>query len=171
MSLMLILVRALVWGSAFVAFVLVFLPSQVLDASRLSRHGSLGPVRIAGMLLAVAGVVPMAWSFLSFVFRGRGTPAPFDPPRLLVVEGPYRYVRNPMYLGAILSLLGAALFYGSPWLLAYTAAFALWAHLFVVRYEEPRLRRTFGDDYAAYTRRVDRWLPRRPTRGGREAVG
>lgn len=164
---MLILVRALVWGSAFVAFVLVFLPAQVLDASGLSRPGSLGSLQVIGALLAAAGVVPMAWSFLSFVFRGRGTPAPFDPPRLLVVDGPYRYVRNPMYLGAILSLLGVALFSVSPWLLAYTAAFVLWAHLFVVGYEEPRLRRSFGDDYAAYAARVHRWLPRTPAGTGR----
>ena len=167
---MLILLRALVWGSAFVAFVLVVLPAQVLDASGLSRPGSLGPMQVTGAILAAAGVVPMMWSFLSFVFRGRGTPAPFDPPRLLVVDGPYRYVRNPMYLGAILSLLGAALYYGSPWLLAYVAAFVLWAHLFVVGYEEPRLRRTFGDDYAAYAGRVQRWLPRRPAGAGGDAA-
>jgi protein-S-isoprenylcysteine O-methyltransferase Ste14 len=146
----------------FVAFVLVYLPARTLSWSGLVRPDARAPARWIGGAMVLAGIAPMAWSFLSFVFRGRGTPAPFDPPRLLVVDGPYRYVRNPMYLGAILSLLGAALYYASPWLAAYAAAFALWAHLFVRFYEEPRLRRAFGDDYAAYAARVRRWLPGRP---------
>ncbi len=158
-----ILVRALTWGSAFVALVLVWLPARMVAWSGVERPPSFGPLEWLGGALALLGIVPMAWSFLAFVFRGRGTPAPFDPPRRLVVSGPYRFVRNPMYLGATLSLLGAALFYSSPWLLAYVGAFTLWAHLFVVLYEEPRLRRTFGDEYAAYAARVRRWLPGRPS--------
>jgi protein-S-isoprenylcysteine O-methyltransferase Ste14 len=109
----------------------------------------------------VSGAALAVWCILSFAFLGRGTPAPFDPPRRLVLRGPYRYVRNPMYLGAALALAGAALFYRSGALLAYTGAFLLVMHAFVVWYEEPTLRRTFGESYEAYRRQVRRWLPSR----------
>ena len=159
---MFILVRALVYGSAFVGFVLVFLPARAVEWTGASAPPAPGVLQWTGGALVLVGIVPMAWSFLAFVFRGRGTPAPFDPPRALVVDGPYGFVRNPMYLGAILSLAGAAVYYRSFGLTAYAAGFVAWAHLFVVFYEEPRLRRTFGEGYAAYCRSVDRWLPRRP---------
>ena len=168
---MLILVRAVVYGSVFVALVLVYLPGRMLAWSGVERPPAMGPSQWIGGALVLVGIVPMAWSFLSFVFRGRGTAAPFDPPRLLVVSGPYRYVRNPMYLGAMTSLLGAAVHYRSDGLLAYLAVFVLWAHLFVVGYEEPRLRRAFGDAYAAYSMSVRRWLPGRPRGGGARPPG
>lgn len=159
---MLILIRALVYGSAFVGFILVFLPGQVAEWTGAATPTAAGPVQWAGAALVLLGIVPMAWSFLAFVFKGRGTPAPFDPPRKLVVDGPYRFVRNPMYLGAILSLAGAAAYYRSLGLATYVVAFTLWAHLFVVYFEEPRLRKAFGDEYTAYCGRVRRWLPRIP---------
>jgi len=93
---------------------------------------------------------------------GRGTPAVFDPPLRLVVRGPYRFVRNPMYLGAGLALGGAALLYRSIPLLLYGAGFLIATHLFVVFYEEPHLTRMFGLEYRAYRDRVRRWLPRLP---------
>ena len=99
------------------------------------------------------------WCVFAFVRIGKGTPAPFDPPRRLVVRGPYRFVRNPMYIGGGLALGGAALFYESASLLAYAAAFLLAAHFFVVVYEEPTLRRGFGAEYEAYCQRVRRWRP------------
>jgi protein-S-isoprenylcysteine O-methyltransferase Ste14 len=92
----------------------------------------------------------------TFVFIGKGTPAPFDPPRKLVVRGPYRFVRNPMYIGAGITLAGAALYYQSLPLLGYTGLFFLITHLFVVLYEELTVRRTFGEEYEAYFRRVSR---------------
>ena len=98
---------------------------------------------------------------LTFAFIGKGTPAPFDPPRRLVVQGPYRIVRNPMYMGAGMALGGAALFYRSSALAAYVVLFLLVTHLFVVWYEEPTLRGLFGAEYDAYCRRVRRWGPRR----------
>jgi protein-S-isoprenylcysteine O-methyltransferase Ste14 len=76
-----------------------------------------------------------------------------------VIRGPYRYVRNPMYVGAALALAGAAPFYKSLPLLAYDVAFLLACHLFVLAYEEPTLRRTFGADYEVYCQRVNRWWP------------
>ena len=111
------------------------------------------------MLIGALGAALALWCIFTFASLGRGTPAPFDPPRRLVIRGPYRFVRNPMYIGAGLALAGAALFCQSLPLLSYTVVFFLVAHLFVLWYEEPTLRRTFGQEYDAYTERVRRWWP------------
>lgn len=100
------------------------------------------------------------WCILTFVILGKGTPAPFDPPRRLVVRGPYRIVRNPMYIGAVIALAGAALFYKSIPLLSYAGVFGIISHVFVVFYEEPTLRGTFGNDYEVYCGHVRRWWPK-----------
>ena len=105
-----------------------------------------------GGLLAVACV-------LTFATLGRGTPAPFDPPRRLAIRGPYAIIHNPMYVGAAVALGGASLYYGSWALLAYDVAFLVATHLLVVLYEEPTLRRSFGADYDAYRASVGRWWP------------
>ena len=104
----------------------------------------------------------MLSSILAFVFVGKGTPAPFDPPRRLVTIGPFRAVRNPIYIGALLGIAGAALYYGSIGLILYALALALAFHVLVLFYEEPVLRRSFGSEYQAYCQRVPRWLPHRP---------
>jgi len=116
--------------------------------------------QIAGMFIGAIGAALAIWCVLAFALVGRGTPAPFDPPRKLVVRGPYKYVRNPMYLGAALALAGAALFYQSVSLWIYTAAFLILMHLFVILYEEPTLRRSFGEEYESYCKQVRRWLPK-----------
>jgi protein-S-isoprenylcysteine O-methyltransferase Ste14 len=155
------LFRGLVYASVFVGFVLVFLPARILEGAGVSRPPGIGVPQVAGMGLTLVGAALVIWCVVSFALAGRGTPAPFDPPRRLVVSGPYRYVRNPMYIGAGLALLGASLFYGSAALLGFTAFFALVTHSFVILYEEPVLSRTFGPEYDAYRTRVRRWLPRR----------
>jgi protein-S-isoprenylcysteine O-methyltransferase Ste14 len=111
------------------------------------------------MLAAAIGAALAVWCVLTFALLGKGTPAPFDPPRRLVVRGPYQFVRNPMYLGAATALAGAALFYQSAALAGYGGAFLLMTHVFVVGYEEPTLRTTFGDEYSRYCRQVGRWWP------------
>jgi protein-S-isoprenylcysteine O-methyltransferase Ste14 len=115
--------------------------------------------QVAGAAIAIAGGVVALWCVLTFAVDGRGTPAPFDPPRRLVTSGPYAFVRNPMYVGAGLALAGAALFYESLPLLGYAALLGVIAHLFVLRYEEPTLRRMFSAEYEVYCRRVSRWWP------------
>jgi protein-S-isoprenylcysteine O-methyltransferase Ste14 len=120
-----------------------------------------GPLWIAGIAIAAAGAALALWCVLTFAFVGKGTPAPFDPPRRLVVRGPYRHVRNPMYSGAGTALAGAALCYQSLALFGYTGLFLLITHLFVLWYEEPTLRRLFGAEYESYCLHVSRWWPRR----------
>jgi protein-S-isoprenylcysteine O-methyltransferase Ste14 len=123
-------------------------------------------LRPVGAVLALVGLIGLAESFSRFAIKGRGTPAPVMPPTRLVVTGLYRYVRNPMYVAVLWIVVGQALLFGSPPLLAYAAVVWLAVHLFVQLYEEPALRARFGEDYAAYTAAVRRWRPRlRPWRG------
>jgi protein-S-isoprenylcysteine O-methyltransferase Ste14 len=151
--------RAITYSTLFIGFVLVFLPAQFLAGAGVARPAGRSAPQLAGMLIGAAGAAVAVWCILTFALVGRGTPAPFDPPRLLVARGPYRYVRNPMYLGAGLALAGAAMFYEAAVLWSYAIGFLLVMHLFVVLYEEPTLRRTFGGPYEKYCRRVHRWWP------------
>jgi len=157
---MFILIRAIVYATAFIGFFLIAIPARVIAWSGLSRPEDFGVAQAAGLAAVVLGALLVAGCILTFVFIGRGTQAPFDPPRRLVARGPYRVVRNPMYVGAALAMSGAALFYRSWPLMAYVAVFLAVMHLFVVVYEEPTLRDTFGDAYAAYCANVGRWVPR-----------
>ncbi len=157
------LIRALTYVTAFVGLVLVFLPSRMLAEAGITRPAEAGASQIGGLLVTATGGSLLVWCVLTFAFIGKGTPVPFDPPRRLVVRGPYRFVRNPMAIGAGITLAGAALFYESLPLLAFTGIFVVVVHLFVVVYEEPVLQRTFGEEYAAYSGSVRRWWPRLPT--------
>ena len=156
-----IFARAATYASLFIGLLLIFLPNRILSSTGIVPPSTMGAWQIAGMLLGASGAALALACILTFVFVGRGTPAPFDPPRRLVVQGPYRVVRNPMYLGAGLALAGAALFYRSIPLLGYAGLFLLITHVFVVVYEEPTLRQTFERDYDAYCRRTGRWWPKR----------
>jgi len=155
-----IFVRALTYATLFVSLVLVFLPAQVLSWSGAVRPLTIGGLQITGLVAAASGAFLALWCILTFVVVGQGTPAPFDPPQRLVVQGPYRVVRNPMYLGAGLAVAGAALFYQSLPLVGYAGMFWLATHVFVIVYEEPTLRQTFGAEYESYCKQVHRWWPR-----------
>jgi protein-S-isoprenylcysteine O-methyltransferase Ste14 len=157
---MFVLARAVTYSALFIGL-LIFLPDRIVASTGIMPPAANGAWQVAGMLLGASGAALALTCILTFVFIGRGTPAPFDPPRRLVVQGPYRLIRNPMYVGAGLALAGAALFYQSIPLLGYAGLFVAITHLFVVLYEEATLRRTFTRDYEAYCRRVGRWWPKR----------
>jgi protein-S-isoprenylcysteine O-methyltransferase Ste14 len=122
-----------------------------------------GPLALALAVLALGAAI-YAWCVWDFASFGRGTPAPVDAPKKLVVRGLYRYTRNPMYVGVLTVILGWALLFRAAGLGLYAAAVATCFHLFVVLYEERHLRAVFGAQYEAYCARVSRWLPR-PRRG------
>ena len=125
------------------------------------------PFRAIGVLLIAAGIPVVLESFARFALEGRGTPAPIFPTQRLIVKGFYRYVRNPMYAAVTSIILGQALLLGDPHLLTYAAIPWLAAHIFVLTYEEPTLRRSFGAEYKTYCAHVPRWIPRvTPWRGG-----
>jgi protein-S-isoprenylcysteine O-methyltransferase Ste14 len=155
-----VLARAATYATLFIGLGLVFVPGRILASSAVVRPAGLGVAQVAGIAVAPAGGALALWGIAAFALVGKGTPAPFDPPRKLVVQGPYRYVRNPLYIGAALALSGAALFYGSIPMWGYVGLFVLVTHGLVAWYEEPILERLFGDDYRAYGARVRRWLPR-----------
>ena len=115
---------------------------------------------VLGGLLIALGAGVLVHAFIRFVVEGRGTPAPIAPTERLVVGGLYRYVRNPMYLAVLATIVGQALFFGSPSLLRYAAAFWLVVATFVRSYEEPTLSARYGAPYAAYRRAVPAWMPR-----------
>lgn len=119
-------------------------------------------MRAVGFGVAVAGATLAAACIASFVTVGRGTPAPFDPPREFVASGPYRYVRNPMYLGAAAVILGAGLILSSPSILLLALVFLVTMHLLVILYEEPTLANKFGTSYPRYRSFVHRWRFQKP---------
>ena len=122
------------------------------------------PLRVVGVGLLAVGAVVLVQAFARFVLEGVGTPAPVAPPEHLVVGGLYRYVRNPIYLALEAIIVGQALALGRPVLLLYAACFGLAVAAFVHWYEEPTLRRRFGEQYEAYRRAVPAWCPRRAPR-------
>jgi protein-S-isoprenylcysteine O-methyltransferase Ste14 len=158
---MFVLARAVTYATVFVSLLLVLLPGRILAWSGIAKPTGIGAVEVIGIVVGAVGGAVALWCIIAFAVIGKGTPAPFDPPRRLVDSGPYRYVRNPMYLGGALALGGAAVYYRSMPLAGYLLLFAVATHCFVVWYEEPTLSRLFGGDYQAYRSRVHRWLPRK----------
>jgi protein-S-isoprenylcysteine O-methyltransferase Ste14 len=114
----------------------------------------------AGSVFVAIGVAVLGHAFVRYVAEGLGTPAPVAPTDRLVVGGPYRYVRNPMYLAVVATIIGQALILGQSVLLVYTGAVAAAMGAFAHGFEEPFLTDRFGDDYLAYRRAVPAWRPR-----------
>jgi len=120
-------------------------------------------LRVAGVVVTAAGAAFLIHSFVRFVVEGLGTPAPVAPPERLVVGGIYRWVRNPMYVAVVATILGQALLLGRSVLVEWALVFWGATAAFVHWYEEPNLRRRFGADYEQYLRTVPGWLPRKPS--------
>ena len=117
-------------------------------------------LRVLGAVLVVAGLPVLLESIVRFVRKGRGTLTPAVPTEHLVVSGLYRYVRNPMYVAVVTMIVGQGLLFGSVPVLVWAAALWIVFTAFVMLYEEPTLRRTFGAEYEAYCSQVRRWVPR-----------
>jgi protein-S-isoprenylcysteine O-methyltransferase Ste14 len=118
-------------------------------------------VVLIGAALIAAGLAIWVWTVRLFIRIGKGTLAPWDPTRHLVVEGPYRRMRNPMITAVLAVLVGEAALFGSPALLVWCALFLGINWIYFVVSEEPGLEHRFGDDYRTYRRNVPRWIPRR----------
>ena len=140
--------------------VTVYIPYRLLSSADSAQRLQLGAFRYFGVIMILIGAAIYLRCAWDFTFTGRGTPAPIDPPKELVARGLYRFVRNPMYFGVLLALLGEAWLFRSGALLVYALIVFTWQHLFVVFYEEPALRRKFGESYSDYLARTPRWIPR-----------
>ncbi|NBA85933.1 isoprenylcysteine carboxyl methyltransferase [Emticicia sp. CRIBPO] len=119
------------------------------------------PVRIhekTGLFLFISGLIVMLICIFNFAVKGRGTLSPADPTKKLVLEGLYRYSRNPMYVGVMMILIGESVYTGSFSLLVYSLVILAAFHLFIVFREEPRLQRDFGEEYTEYSQKVRRWI-------------
>jgi len=136
----------------------VWIPWWILNRG----GGTPAPVAWPAVSLIAIGVALYLWCLWIFAIVGRGTPGPWDAPRRLVAVGPYRWVRNPIYIAALLVVIGEAWLFLSLALLVYAVALATGFHLFVIGYEEPRLRQRFGVAYTDYVRTVPRWIARPP---------
>jgi protein-S-isoprenylcysteine O-methyltransferase Ste14 len=134
-----------------------YMPYRILLASGGVDFPALRLASVAASVLALIGVIVLLRCVWDFFARGKGTLAPIDPPRHLVVSGLYRYTRNPMYNGVLAVLLGEAWFFGSTSILEYAAYVLIFFHLFVVFYEEPVLSEQFHESYRTYRKAVPRW--------------
>jgi protein-S-isoprenylcysteine O-methyltransferase Ste14 len=134
--------------------VAVYLPLSIAP-----RTGARSDAVLIAVPLLLIGAAIYAWCVWDFATFGRGTPAPIDAPKKLVVRGLYRWTRNPIYIGVLTAIFGWAVLFQSLRIAQYAIVVGVFFHLFVVFYEEPTLADLFGAEYAAYCSRVQRWLP------------
>jgi len=162
---MLLLLRSIFFTFLLTGTVTVLIPYWIIlssDAGISSDHSALRYFGLPPIAIGASGLLWCIWEFFS---EGRGTLAPVDPPRHLVVRGLYRYVRNPMYVAVVMILIGESILFMSTRVLVEAVVFFVSAYLFVVFYEEPILRMQFGESYERYCRQVGRWIPRPQSRG------
>ena len=153
---MLLLLKNLLFTVLVPGSVGVYAPLLIIG----DRPAASGAAFAAGCLLLLLGACIYSWCVWDFASFGRGTPAPIDAPKKLIVRGLYRYTRNPMYVGVLTVVLGWAILFRAANLLLYALILGPCFHLFIVLYEERHLVRVFGSQYEAYRSRVGRWLPR-----------
>jgi protein-S-isoprenylcysteine O-methyltransferase Ste14 len=152
-------IRAVIFIALVPGAVVGWLPWYIAGAPRVSSVAVSG-ARTAALVVALVGWAVLLWCARDFARQGQGTPAPYDPPRRLVTAGPYQYVRNPMYVAVVASILAQAGWYGSRAVVWYGVGMGLLFHARVVMFEEPALASAFGGEFAAYRARVPRWVPR-----------
>jgi len=134
-----------------------FIPLALLRTGSQIQTGLLSYLAFPLWLI---GLTTLIWCFWDFVQKGKGTPAPIEPPKELVVTGLYNYVRNPIYVGVLLVIIGHFLWFGFWNLLIYAAVVFIAFNSFVTFYEESNLKQRFGAAYEEYLKRVPRWIPR-----------
>ena len=150
--------KTILYMGSLHGFFTFYLPWQL--ALHDKQSFDTGIFHFIALPLWVTGALVIVRCSMDIVRRGRGTPAHLDPPKTLIVNGLYRHVRNPIYLGALLVQLGYIAWFGSIWLIAYFLFFILAFHLLIVLIEEPVLKNTFGGEYEEYRNHIPRWLPK-----------
>jgi protein-S-isoprenylcysteine O-methyltransferase Ste14 len=151
-------IRSIAWAVLLPGFFAGFVPWRFFGLAQV-QITLLDPIHLLGLTGIGLGAGLLAACIWEFAHSGRGTLAPLDPPKQLVVRGLYRYVRNPMYLSVTTIVFGELLLTRSLALLTYWAIWFAVVNLFVIGYEEPTLRRQFGASYERYARTVGRWIP------------
>ncbi len=154
-----ILIKTVIFTFVVPGTVTILIPYWLLASRSRPTLWQIDILRSFGVLPIALGATIYLWCAWDFTFAGRGTPAPIDPPKELVVRGLYLYVRNPMYVGILSILFGEALFFESRTLFEYAVIAFMCFYLMVVLYEEPVLKKKFGESYERYRHAVPRWLP------------
>jgi len=159
------LVGTLLFLFLLLPFFIVWIPHQIIGSPEHMYSFEIGDGRYFGLVLIPLGILLYLWCAINFVFAGKGTPIPFTPTKQLIVTGPYRWVRNPMYIAGVFVLLGESLLFQSIGIFIYCLVlFVLFnVQVFI---EETMLADQFGSVYDQYRKHVPRWIPRRkPYRG------
>lgn len=157
-----LVLRSIAWTAVVPGTVTLLIPYLIVTRWSPARIGTWTIVQVVSLFPMLIGAVILLYCIVNFAVVGRGSLAPLDAPRRLVVTGPYRYVKNPMYVGVLAILLGEALYFESLALAGYAAGWFAVINLVVIVYEEPGLRARFGEPYERYARAVRRWLPGSP---------
>ena len=151
-------VRGLIYGSGFILiWGWISMGIRVYDKS-FGVELPLWTETLGTILMSIGGILALVCLGI-FVVHGKGTAAPFEPPRRFVAIGPYRFVRNPMYIGGWILFIGFGLYLRSISILLFSLVWLLLAHLFIIFFEEPGLEKRFGDSYFEYKKSVRRWIP------------
>jgi len=156
-----LLLRSLFFTFLLPGTVTVLIPYWIISSRDLPGFADSHSSRYFGVPLIVLGASGLLWCIWQFFSEGRGTLAPVDAPKHLVVRGLYTYVRNPMYVSVATILIGETILFLSTAIMIEAGIFMVLAYSFVVFYEEPTLRRQFGESYERYSQTVGRWIPRR----------
>jgi protein-S-isoprenylcysteine O-methyltransferase Ste14 len=151
------ILKTLVFTIVVPGSVTILGPRALLPRGPRPIYGGLGLLGMSLLALGISIYLSCAWEF---AYHGLGSPAPIDPPKVLVSGGLHKFTRNPMYLGVLTILLGEAAIFRSRHLVIYALGFVAIAHFFVVVYEEPVLKKQFGQAYEDYLRKVPRWIPK-----------
>ncbi len=151
--------KTVVWGTIFLFAALIAGPWLALQFGGSFPPLEIGPARPVGIALIVIGAPVAIYCAALLFISGRSRPAPYDAGGVFIIDGPYRYVRNPFMLGVILALWGEALLIAHVALIAYAAILTWGIHFWVVFFEEPALQERFGEEYTEYKQAVPRWFP------------
>ena len=150
--------KTLLYMGSLHGFFTFYLPYQIAFLDKPVFE--FGIFRYLAFPFWLIGTLIIIWCSIDMIRKGRGTPAHLDPPKILIINGLYRHVRNPIYFGALLFQLGYIFWFGSGLMIIYFLFFTLAFHILIVFIEEPILRNTFGADYDEYCNIVPRWIPR-----------
>ena len=156
-----IFIKTVIFTILLPGSVTVYIPYWLILGSWPDRSTGIWLISMTGLIPILLGVLIYLWCAWDFIAAGKGTPAPIDPPRNLVARGLYRHMRNPMYAGITLILIGESVLFGSLNMLFYAYGVFLLFNIFIVFYEEPALKRKFGERYGDYCEMVPRWVPKR----------
>ena len=151
--------KTLLWSVFVPGTLTTLVPYFILRLSPESFSLNLSGFRYVGIIPILFGALIYFWGAWDFTFVGKGTPAPFDAPKKVVATGAYQFVRNPMYVACVSVLIGEAIFFESAALLIYAFVLFFIFHIWILIYEEPTLRKSFGASYEEYCREASRWLP------------